>query len=466
MIHREAQSTDSLSRRTALQIGTGLFGLSLPAFLKARAASAAATKKDISCIFVFLAGGASHFETFDPKPNAPEGIRGIWKPTATSAPGTLICEKLPLMARVMDKVAVVRSWKGRSGSHSTGSQHVMSGTYPASGKQLFPNFGCLVSALKGTKVSGIAPHVGLPVAGRYTDPPAYLGAPFAAYDIKDDPSAADFKLDDLVLPKEQFHARRELLEQVDDLGRLAETGAIPLTARDAFYNEAFATLTSGAIQRAARLGEEPRALRERYGMNVYGQRVLLARRLIEAGSRFVTINQAVQGGPYGNSKSTASGTWDNHSDIFSFLMSFEQAPGPKGAFKKWNSYKGPGNLPQLDMSLSTLIEDLDQRGLLETTLVVAMGEFGRTPKINKSGGRDHYPRAGSVLLAGAGVRGGAVIGATTADGSEPATRPYHPEDFAATIYHTLGLDPETTFYPKQSRPIRISEGTVIEGLFG
>jgi hypothetical protein len=237
-------------------------------------------------------------------------------------------------------------------------------------------------------------------------------------------------------------------------------------ARDTVLQEAYATLTSGRIQKAADLSREPRALRERYGMNVYGQRVLLARRLIEGGCRFVTINQAVQGGPYTSPNRQTAGTWDNHSDIFSFLMTFGGTP-PRGreAHKNWMSYEGPGNLPQLDMSLSTLIEDLDQRGLLETTLVVAIGEFGRTPNINKNGGRDHWPQSGCALLAGAGVQGGAVIGATDKNGARPVTRPWRPEDFAASIYHALGMDPETTYYPRQPRPIRIAAGEVIEGLF-
>ena len=177
-------------------------------------------------------------------------------------------------------------------------------------------------------------------------------------------------------------------------------------------------LTSGAMQRAMNIDEEPQSLRDRYGDNIYGRRVLLSRRLIEACDRCVTINQAVQGGPYGSASSTTAGTWDNHSDIFSFLMTFGGTP-PRGraAHKNWKPYEGPGNLPQLDMSLSTLLDDLDQRGLLETTLVVAIGEFGRTQKINSNGGRDHYPKAGCALLAGAGIHGGAIIGATDRTGS-------------------------------------------------
>jgi hypothetical protein len=453
----------SLTRREALQVGTGLFGLSLPGYLQA--AQTAQPKKDVSCIFLFLAGGPSHFETWDPKPHARDGIRSLWQPISTSVPGVQIVEKMPLLSQHMDKVTVVRSWKGKSSSHSTGSQHVTSGVFPAAGKQFYPNFGCVVNALKGTKTAGIAPHVGLPVDARYTASPAYLGPAYSSYDITSDPSASDFAIESLSLPRDRFDGRRDLLGQIDNLSRMAEVQAKSLVAHEKFYDEAFSTLTSGAMQKAAHLDEEPLALRERYGMNIYGQRVLLARRLIEAGSRFVTINQAVQGGPYTSGNKTA-GTWDNHSDIYSFLMSFGGTP-PRGraAHKNWLNYEGPGNLPQLDMSLSTLLDDLDQRGLLDSTLVVAMGEFGRTPKINANGGRDHYANAGNVLLAGGGIARGHVIGATDRDGAFPATRPCTPEDFAASIYHAIGLDHRHTYFPRLPGRIRISEGDVIEGLF-
>jgi hypothetical protein len=217
------------------------------------------------------------------------------------------------------------------------------------------------------------------------------------------------------------------------------------------------------MERATNLEEEPLALRERYGLNIYGQRVLLARRMIEAGARFVTINHAVQGGLFGNG--TTDGTWDNHHLLFDSMMSFAHEPSntPKGY--PWHKYEGPGNLPQLDMSLSTLLDDLEQRGLLDTTLVVVMGEFGRTPRINKDAGRDHYPNAGSLLMAGAGVRRGVVIGATDRIGAAPATRPWTPEDVAASIYHALGIDAHRTYFPRLPRPTPIANGQVIDGLF-
>lgn len=450
-----------MKRREALQIGVGMFGLNLPNLLRA-AQSNGGGKPDISCIFIFLAGGPSHFETFDPKPHAASEIRGLWNPTRTNVPGTFICEKMPLMAQRMDKVAIVRSWQGKSGSHATGSQHVASGFFPPQGGQYFPNFGCLISSLYGNKVTGMPAHFGLPVAARYTKPQGYLGPAYDAFNIKGDPRSPQLELNKLRLSPVRFEERRSMLAQLDNLSRLGAEGDGSLAAHDKFSEEAIELLTSGAMQTAMNLDEEPDKLRERYGANIYGQRVLLARRLVEAGARFVTINQAVQGGLFGNG--TTNGTWDNHHLLYESMMSFKKSPPNAPSGYKWHSYDGPGNLPQLDMSLSALLDDLDERGLLDTTLVVAMGEFGRTPRINKYAGRDHYPNAGSVLMAGAGINRGAVIGATDRNGAMPATRPWGPEDVAASIYHAMGIDPHGTFFPRLTRPTPIVDGNVIDGL--
>lgn len=449
------------NRRQALQIGSGLFGLGLSQYLQAAQTGQA---RDISCIFLFLAGGPSQFETFDPKPDAPAEVRGLWDPISTNVPGVQICEKLPLLAQRMNKVTVVRSWQGKSGSHKTGSEHVASGFYPPADGQYFPNFGCLVSAVRGSRVSGVPPHFGIPVAARYTTPAGYLGAGSAAFDIEGDPAAARQVIGKLNLEPVRFEDRRSLLAQLDNLERYAGSAASGAAAVDRFSQEAMALLTTDVMRRAMNLEEEPTPLRERYGANIYGQRVLLARRLIEAGARFVTINQAVQGGLFGSGPT--NGTWDNHHLLFKSMMSFRNTPANKPGGYPWHNYDGPGNLPQLDMSLSALLDDLDDRGLLDTTLVVAMGEFGRTPRINKDGGRDHYPAAGNVLLAGAGVNRGAVVGATDRLGARPITRPWTPEDFAASIYHALGLDPHQTWFPRLTRPTPIASGQVIDGLFG
>jgi hypothetical protein len=451
---RDAKHTYGFGRREALQVGAGLFGLTLLDFLKAKEAQAATAQpsKDVSCIFLFLAGGASHFETFDPKPEASREIRGLWNPTSTSVPGTFICEKMPLMARLMHKVAVVRSWQGVDGRHDGGSQHVLNGfpTGPESStsRQHYPNMGCLIAGLFGSKTAGVPPHVGMPVAGRYTDPPGYLGKAYAAFDIKRDPSQGDFQLsEELAVPSGRFDDRNRLLHQMDNLSRLAQVPESGVLLHDRFHREAFDTLTSGRLKQAALLDEESASLRERYGMTPYGQRVLLARRLIETGVRFVTINQAVQ--PR-NRSSSAGGSWDHHNDIFNTMLTVDEQPG---------------NLPELDRSLSALLEDLDQRGMLDSTLVVVMGEFGRTPRINDKVGRDHYPKAGSVLLAGAGIAPGVVVGATDRNGTEPRTVPLTPADFAATIYHALGIDPHRTYFPRKPRPTPIADGNVIKELF-
>ena len=462
MTRLETPATASVSRRAALQAGVGLFGLSLPQFL--RASQDSATRKDVSCIFLFLAGGASQFETFDPKPDAPPEIRGIWNPTSTSVPGTFICEKMPLMAQRMDKVAIIRSWQGKTGSHLSGSQHVTSGFFPPRAGQYFPNFGCLVAALRGNQVKGMPAHFGLPVAARYTTPPGYLGTAFDAFNLKGDPSSSEIELDGPIVPEERFEDRQSMLTQLDNLCRLAESNSDSVLAHDRFSEEAFALLTGGLMKKAMNLDEEPLSLRQRYGMNMYGQRVLLGRRLIEAGARFVTINQAVQGGLFG--AGPTNGTWDNHHLLFDSMMSFQDEPADIPGTYKWHSTKGPGNLPQLDMSLSTLLDDLEDRGLLDTTLVVAMGEFGRTPRINQFAGRDHFPNAGSVLMAGGGLNRGVVIGATDRNGATPITTPCGPEDIAASIYHGLGIDPHQTYFPRLTRPTPITNGRIIEGLFG
>ncbi|WP_202921673.1 DUF1501 domain-containing protein [Anatilimnocola aggregata] len=450
------------SRRAALQIGAGLFGLNLPQWLQA-APHAGRKSSDISCIFLFLAGGPSQYETFDPKPDAPVEIRGLWQPISTNVAGTHICEKLPLMAQRMDKVTIIRSWQGRNGGHDVGSQHVASGFLPARNEQYFPNFGCLVSALRGNRVPGIPAHLGLPVAARYTNPPGYLGAAYDAFNIKGDPSAPTLQFNKLSVDASRFENRRSLLAQMENLNKLSVQNAGPFEAHDKFGAEAISLLTSGAMARAMNLDEERTSLRERYGQNIYGQRVLMGRRLIEAGARFVTINQAVQGGLFGDG--TTDGTWDNHQLLFESMMSVSEAPANAPSGYKWHSYRGPGNLPQLDMSLSALLDDLEERGLLDTTLVVVMGEFGRTPRINKDGGRDHYPNAGCVLMAGAGISRGAVIGATDRSGAFPATRPWTPEDVAASIYHALGIEPHRTYFPRLPRPTPIAAGQVIDGLF-
>ncbi|MBQ15869.1 MAG: hypothetical protein CMJ65_01965 [Planctomycetaceae bacterium] len=465
MGHDDAMMAEHLDRRAALQVGTGLFGLSLPSYLAAaRAGQVLPDRREYSCLFLFLAGGISHFESWDPKPDAPVGIRGLWNPQSTNVPGTFITEKMPLLAQMMDKVAIVRSWKGNSGSHGDASKHVMSGVSPrVSGQQFYPNFGCIASTLLGGRRPGIPSYVGVPVAARYTSPTGFLGPAYAAFDIGGDPNSRDFKIDGLRLPRDRFETRRSLLDQIDNLGRLAAESSTSLTVHDDLYQEAVTTLTSGAIQRAANLEEEPLAIRQKYGLNIYGQRALLARRMIEAGARFVTVNHAVQGGLFGKGKT--NGTWDNHGWLFDSMMSFASRPAAVPKKSTWHNYKGPGNLPQLDMSLTSLLTDLEERGLLDTTLVVAMGEFGRTPKINKTAGRDHYPRAGNVLLAGAGVKGGVVIGATDRNGAAPSTRAWSPADFGASIYHALGIDAETTFLPRLPRPTKLSDGKVIDGLF-
>ncbi len=450
-------------RREALQAGVGLFGLTLPEILQA-ASNRRRHGPEVSCIFLFLAGGPSQFETFDPKPDAPVEIRGLWEPTSTSVPGTFVCEKLPLIALRMDKVALLRSYQAKFGLHPTAMQHMASG-FEASptGSQYFPNLGCLISALYGARISGIPAHFSLPKSHPFLSNAAgYLGSAHAPFDINGDPVNPVVEFGGSKLDPIHLENRLGLLRQLDNLVKVTEG----MEAHDTFAEEAVSVMTSGAMHRAMNLAEEPVALRERYGMNIHGQRVLLARRMVEAGARFVTINHAVQGGAFGRTGEKALSSWDHHIHLFEQILSCASKPStlPRGV--DYSLYEGPGNLQQLDMSVSTLVDDLEERGMLENTLVVAMGEFGRTPNFNRNGGRDHYPTAGSVLLAGAGIQGGAVVGATDRKGIDVATIPHGPEDIAATIYHALGIDAHRTYFPRLPRPTPIASGQVIKELFG
>ena len=314
-------------------------------------------------------------------------------------------------------------------------------------------------------MKGIPAHFGLPVAARYTDPPGYLGAAYDAFNIKGDPSSPELQFNKLTVASTRFEDRRSLLTQLDNLDQLSRTPMIgSLEAHDKFGEEAISLLTSGAMVRAMNLDEERAELRERYGMNVYGQRVLMARRLIEAGSSLRDrescsarriVRRRNDGRHLGQPPTVVR--------VDDVSRRVRRRISPSGY--RWHSYRGPGNLPQLDMSLSTLLDDLDQRGLLDTTLVVVMGEFGRTPRINKDGGRDHYPGCRQRAVGRCGNSTGAVIGATDRTGAAPATRPWTPEDVAASIYHALGIDHHRTYFPRLPRPTPIADGQVIDGLF-
>jgi hypothetical protein len=403
-----------LSRRQVLQVGgLGVLGLTLADWLRAQDAPARASPagrpRDVSCIFLWLDGGPSHFETFDPKPNTPDTIRGPYGVLRTPVPGLQVSELLPMVARLMDRCALIRSL-----SHTTDAHAPVPMLTGFNGTTT--SYGAVVTKLKGP-VGDMPPYVHL--GSKLAVGGGSLGAACNPIEVRD-PTGNKLELPQFSLsphtPADRFQQRRELLGALDQMRRQVHASQA-VERLDAFYQRAINLLTSTRVREAFDLTREKEALRNRYGANFFGQSCLLARRLVEAGTRFVQVKW--YDGP-------AFDGWDVHGADLAGLARMEQHL-----------------CPRLDQGLSALLEDLGQRGLLRSTLVVATGEFGRTPKINKYGGRDHWPYCFAVLLAGAGIPGGAVIGASDREGAYPATDPVRPPELAATLYRRLGLDTNT-----------------------
>jgi hypothetical protein len=428
---------DGLTRREILKLGmVAPFGLSLTDYFRLRALAPLEKADEVSCILIWLDGGPSHLDTFDPKPDAPAEIRGDFKAIATSVAGVQICEHLPRTGRIMDRVALVRSLTHDLGNHDTGSRYLLTGHRPTPALE-YPSLGSLVASQVGLS-HALPPYIAIP-EGVPSSGGGFLPAPFNPFSVGGDPGAAGFQVRDLTPPEgvsfDRIDRRRAMLEVIDGFSGLVE-GAIGMKGRDSFYEQAFRLMASPDAKAAFDLGKESQAVRSRYGHHRIGASCLLARRLIEAGTRFVTV---VDTG------------WDHHQQIFKAL--------PDAYFP------GSGKLPRLDQAYSALIEDLESRGMLEKTLVVLMGEFGRTPKINSQGGRDHWPRAGCALLAGGGVRGGQAIGETDAHGELPKDRAVSPEDLAQTILSILGIDTSKEIVAPGGRPVKIlSAGVPIHEL--
>jgi hypothetical protein len=428
---------DGVSRRDFLHVGMlGALGFSLADLLRVRA-NAAESGKAKSCILIWLDGGPSHLDTFDLKPDAPAEVRSQFKPIRTKAEGILICEHLSRTAAVMRDVALIRSLTHELGNHDTGSRFLLTGHRPTPALE-YPSLGSLVAHARGFSAA-MPPYVAIPndgVGGNSSAARAgYLPGACSAFNVGNDPS----RVRDLQPPEGVSFARsekrREMLRTMDAFTRHVEEGPVARD-RDAFYEQAYRLLASAEAKKAFDLGEEKPASRELYGNSRVGTGCLLARRLIEAGSRFVTV---VDTG------------WDTHQQIFRELPD--------------SRFPGSGKLPNLDRAYAALITDLRERGLLDSTLVVLMGEFGRTPKLNAAGGRDHWPRAGFACLAGGGVKGGQVIGATNAFGEIPVDRPISPPDLAFTILTLLGVDPARELLAPGGRPMKIlNEGSFIAGL--
>jgi hypothetical protein len=444
---------DRISRRKLLEIGGfSAAGLSLAGLLRAEAASrreaggAPAGPRAKSCIIVFLNGGPSHLDMWDMKPDAPAEVRGEFKPISTPVAGIQMSEHLPRLAKLAPDYSLLRSAHHRvSNAHAvavylalTGDDRGDANVAVGFSQNDFPAVGSVVSRMHPVR-RAMVPYVSLPYrtkegAGGPPQPGFYggwMGQQFDPLFVLKDPNAADFSLPELTLPAgfaaRRVEMRRNLLravnQELDSVHR--DTG---FTALDAFQRRALELISSPETRRAFDIGQEPGGVRERYGRNIYGQSVLLARRLVESGCRVVTLSWAPD----------ANATWDTHGGNFASLR---------------NTL-----LPQLDASMSSLLADLKDRGLLEETLVVCMGEFGRTPKINAGAGRDHWPGCYSLLMAGGGVRGGQVIGRSDDIGAEPAENPLTPQDVIATIYELLGISPETEFLDRLDRPLKILNG--------
>ncbi|MDA9962567.1 DUF1501 domain-containing protein [Opitutales bacterium] len=440
----EKRFCDGWGRRDFLRIGaTGALGLnmSLPKLLQAEASGNSLTaKKDISFIFVFLKGGLSTIDTFDMKPDAPSEIRGPFQSIPSNVPGTRVCEKIPNIAKVMDKFSIIRSFTHRNAGHGPADHYMLTGYHPVGGFDVglkpnnqHPAMGSVISHKLGPR-GAIPPYVCLPNMHN-SGSSAYLGPEAAPFTIEADPSSPGFAVPDMHPPfsieAKRIDDRRSLLSKVDRFHKSMEAKANRGTRElGVFAQRATELMTSKAAKQAFDINKESDGLRDAYGRNTLGQSCLMARRLVEAGVRCVTVEHS---------------NWDTHYHNFQTLQD--------------------DLLPKFDQAIPTLFKDLDSRGLLQNTLVLLTGEFGRTPKINDSAGRDHWSRCFTVALAGAGIKGGRVLGKSDKWAMDPAEDPYGPEDLCATVYNRMGIDPRSEMHTPDGRPIMLTNnGRVIKDL--
>jgi len=443
----ELRETPRISgRRGFLKIGSlGLAGLALPELLRARQAQAGTAGRKTSIILFWMAGGPSHVDMYDMKPEAPAEVRGPFRPIDTNLPGLQVCELMPHHARIGDRLAVVRSLRHLHSVHDDASHWVQTG-YPlldARGRgQQHPCQGSIVSCVRGPNQRGVPAYVCIPEDYRrhlgFYQSAAYLSSRYNAVNAGGDPSLGNYRPPDFVLPPEltldRLNDRRSLLSSLDRFRQQTE-GSRAYQSLDDVQLEAFELATSARARDAFDLSREPVDVRDRYGRHAYGQSALLARRLVEAGVTFVTINLYEKDVDW----------WDDHYTIEANLRK---------------------RLPRYDQALVTLIEDLRERGLADDVLVAAFGEFGRAPRIDQHAGRGHWPGAMTAILSGGGIRGGQIVGETTPDGGAVHRRPLGPGDLLATMYHTLGIPASRTLPDRQNRPIALVEsGQPIKELF-
>jgi hypothetical protein len=444
-----------LSRRSFLHIGSAaLAGLTLPNLMRLEAAGQIGERSGRigNCITIFLVGSPGHLDTWDMKPDAPVEVRGKFKPTRSNVPGIQICEHFPLMARMMDKVALIRSLHHKTGAtHENGQRWMMTGG-DFNADTVRPHCGSVISRVFGSRgdlpanviVPGPIGNTGAgPLHGQTA---GYLGSAHEPFFLNADPARPDFKVADLEVPAGEsgtrLDARKRLLAQLDDLQRRTESGSTQMHA--SAYERAFRLLTSPRAKEAFDLNRENERLRDRYGRNTFGQSCLMARRLIESGVRYVTVNHF-------DTVFNLS-CWDMHAD----------GGGLNNTYLDYERYL----CPQFDQGFTALIQDLEQRGMLAETVVAVLSEFGRTPQLNPRGGRDHYPNAWTNFLCGGSIRGGQVIGSTDKIGSAPHDYPVEPPQILASIYHGMGINLDTTMLPGPGdRPVRLIDAEPIRQLF-
>ncbi|MCI0359713.1 MAG: DUF1501 domain-containing protein [Planctomycetaceae bacterium] len=431
---------EGFTRRDCLRLGlAGLFGGGLAGALRSTASAAVNPARQAkACILIWMDGGPSHYETFDPKPDAPQEFRGQFDALATKTPGVHFSQHMRRLASISDKFAVVRSIRHDQGNHGAGNHYMMTGAPPripvgcGAFVSYHPSLGSAVARECGAP-PGLPAYFSMPEMSR-SGGPNFLGARYAPFVVEENPENPNFRVRDVAIPREltegRFQGRKDLRKLVDRMQRIQDDAAAdPVRDIDQFYQQGYSLVLSKDAQKAFDIHSEPAKTRERYGRTGFGQRALLARRLVEAGVPFITLYD---------------GGWDHHTDLFN-------------AFNK--------RMPAWDNTVATLVEDLSERGLLDTTMVIALGEFGRTPQINKDAGRDHWSNAMSVLFAGGGTPGGQAVGATDPKGFAAIERVLSPENFVSTIYTKLGIDPDKMYYTHEGRPVHlVSDPTPIREL--
>jgi hypothetical protein len=449
--------TAFLTRRSLLRIGgTGLFGLGFPQLLDATEQPKAKARASArAVIFLHQWGGPGQHETFDPKPDAPDNVRGWYGATKTTVPGVLFGERFPKLAALAHKLTVIRCLQHTMKNHNSAGYYSLTGVAPPTDDQrlrdsleLFPAYGSIVDQLapapKGIATFVAFPHViadGSITPGQHA---SFLGKSHNPLFVNQDPNRPDFKLPELTLPDsltvDRLENRRDLLKLIDDQSDLLETSLVA-QGLDENYQKAVAMLTSPRFKQAFDLSQEPKKIRDSYGRTTYGQSCLLARRCVEAGAKFVNVY-------------------------------FSRAIGGKGQGWDYHGFRGESVtgrldelLPLTDQTLPALLTDLEDRGLLDEVLVVWVGEFGRTPRISANGGRDHWPQCYCAVLAGGGTKKGYVYGASDKLGAYPTVGQARPEDLAATMFEALGLNPEAEIHDKLNRPLPIARGKAIREVF-